>query len=295
MPARLPSVPAEPIAAGGPRRSPSVRAVPAPAVPGAAGAVRIREVPAVRRAMAILHHLARHAEGLGVSRIARDLEIIPSTCLHILRELVAARLVAFEPNGKLYRLGLGVLGLAREVSRQHPFIQVAQPRLQRFARDFHVSAAATQRDGEDMVVVAVATAAEGDAVAVGNRVPCLASASGRLIAAFSGWTGAQLQTRFERVRWQRAPDFRKWLREVRQAGERGHALDEGQFRLGITAIAAPVFGPDGTVSHTLTINVVSAQLDARRRATFIDAVVRTSAEIAAALEGRPGARSARNP
>ena len=250
--------------------------------------VRIREVPAVRRATAILWHLSKNADGHGVSRIARDLGIIPSTCLHILRELLAARLVAFEPNGKLYRLGLGVLGLAREVSRQHPFIQAAQPRLNRFARDFNVSASATQRDGEDMLVVATATAAEGDAVAVGNRVPCLSSASGRLIAACGGWSDAQLKPRFERVRWQHPPDFLKWLREVRLARTRGYAIDDGQFRRGITSIAAPVFGHDGTVAHTISINVISAQLDAGRRASFIEAVVRTSGEIATALYGAPG-------
>lgn len=267
--------------------APSLRAfAPAEsAAPATAGnTLRIREVPAVRRATAILWHLAKNADGLGVSRIARDLGIIPSTCLHILRELSAARLVAFEPNGKIYRLGLGVLGLAKEVSRHDPFIQAAQPRLNRFAREFNVSASGTQRDGEDMVVVATATVAEGDAVAVGNRVPCLSSASGRLVAAYSGWSDAQLKPRFDRVRWQHPPDFQKWLREVRLTRTHAYAIDDGQFRRGITSIAAGVFGRDGTVSRSISINVVSAQIDAARRATFIDAVVRTSADIATALD-----------
>jgi DNA-binding IclR family transcriptional regulator len=246
--------------------------------------VRLREVPAVRRATAILWHLARNADGLGVSRIARDLGIIPSTCLHILRELATARLVSFEPNGKIYRLGLGVLALAREVSRRDPFIQAAQPALEKFARDFRVSASATQRDGEDMVVVASATAPEGDVVTVGNRVPCLSSASGRLIAAFSGWTDTQLRTRFDRVRWQHTPDFAKWLREVHAARARKYAIDDGQFRRGITSIASGVISRAGSMSHTISINVVSAQLDAARRAIFIDAVQQTSGGIAQSLD-----------
>ncbi len=254
----------------------------APAV-NAGNTVRIRAVPAVRRATAILWHLARNGDGLGVSRISRDLGIIPSTCLHILRELVVARLVAFEPNGKLYRLGLGVLGLAKEVSRRDPFIQAAQPQLNSFVRDFNVSASATQRDGEDMVVVATATASEGDVLIVGNRVPCLSSASGRLIAAHSGWSESQLKARFERVRWQHPPDFQKWLREVKLTRTRRHAIDDGQFRRGITSIAAAVFSREGTVSRTISINVVSAQLDSARRATFVDAVERTGSEIAQAL------------
>lgn len=257
---------------------------PAAAKLGSAPAQRVREVPAVRRATAILWHLARNADGMGVSRIARELDIIPSTCLHILRELVSSRLVAFEPNGKIYRLGLGVLGLAKEISRRDAFIQAAQPQLNRFARDFNVSASATQRDGEDMVVVATATAPDGDTLIVGNRVPCLSSASGRLIAAFSGWTDAELLPRFERVRWQHAPDFQRWLREVKLTRSRRHAIDDGQFRRGITSIATGVFNRDGTVARTISINVVSAQLAAKRRAIFIDAVKHTSVEISQTLE-----------
>ena len=50
---------------------------------------RVRPVPAVTRAVAILRLLGRGEEALGVHAIARALTLIPSTCLHILRVLVA--------------------------------------------------------------------------------------------------------------------------------------------------------------------------------------------------------------
>jgi hypothetical protein len=49
---------------------------------------RVRPVPAVTRAVAILRLLGRSEEALGVHAIARALTLIPSTCLHILRVLV---------------------------------------------------------------------------------------------------------------------------------------------------------------------------------------------------------------
>ena len=125
---------------------------------------------------------------------------------------------------------------------------------------------------------------DGDVVTVGNRVPCLSSASGRLIAAYSGWPDARLRAQFERVRWQQPLQFKKWLRQVKLTRTRRHAIDEGDFRRGITSIAAGVFARDGSLSQTISINVVSAQLDTRRRAIFTDAVQRTSIEIAAALD-----------
>ena len=71
-------------------------------------------VPAVSRAAAILRLLGRSDEPQGVQAIARALNIIPSTCLHILRTLVAEELVAVDPATKLYSLNAGVLMLARQ-------------------------------------------------------------------------------------------------------------------------------------------------------------------------------------
>src|SRR5262249_50702680 len=55
---------------------------------GAGGRTRaVRSVPAVTRAVAILRLLGASEEPLGVNAIARALELVPSTCLHILRVL----------------------------------------------------------------------------------------------------------------------------------------------------------------------------------------------------------------
>ena len=59
-----------------------------------------RAVPAVTRALAILRFLARSAEPVGVNPMARELELVPSTCLHILRVLQDEGLVDFESATK---------------------------------------------------------------------------------------------------------------------------------------------------------------------------------------------------
>lgn len=241
---------------------------------------RTHGVPAVRRASAMLWHLARNPEGLTLSRIARELEIIPSTSLHILRELVAARLAIYDKNSKLYRLGTGVLQLARELTSQNLFAQSVQTHLNRLAREFEVSAQAQERDGkDDIVVVATAIVMSGDIVSVGGRAPVLTSATGRIIAAYSGWSDSELRKRFDRVRWQNPPDFTTWLDEVRATRGRRYAVDEGCFRKGITAIAGAVFSRDGSVERTISVTAVSAQLDAKRQAVMIEAIERAANDV----------------
>ncbi|MBM0204693.1 helix-turn-helix domain-containing protein [Micromonospora sp. STR1s_5] len=82
---------------------------------------RERAVPAVTRAASILRVLARSEAPLGVQAIARELKLVPSTCLHILRALVAEELVAFDPDTKRYRLDVGILSLARHLLKKGGF------------------------------------------------------------------------------------------------------------------------------------------------------------------------------
>ena len=72
------------------------RSTPDPRVRSPRGAAQVRQVPAVTRAVAILRLLGRNEESLGVNAIARALRLIPSTCLHILRVLVAEELVTLR-------------------------------------------------------------------------------------------------------------------------------------------------------------------------------------------------------
>ena len=57
-----------------------------------------RDVPAVSRAIKILRFLAGNGEPIGVVLLARQLEMIPSTWLHIIRVLPENGMVAFDPG-----------------------------------------------------------------------------------------------------------------------------------------------------------------------------------------------------
>jgi len=243
-----------------------------------------REVPAVRRACAVLWLLARHPEGVSLASAARELEIIPSTCLHILRELAAARFVSYDPRAKLYRLGGGVLSLSLELTQQNPFVRAAQPLLNRLSREFGVGASGQERTTEDdLLVVIAASVLPGDLVSPGALRPLFTSASGRLMAAFGNFTEAELRRGFARVEWQVAPTWAQWLEEVRSARELGYATDEAHFRKGLTAIAAPVPNAVGRVDRAISATAISAQLDPGKRKKLVAEVKRCAAEISAAL------------
>jgi DNA-binding IclR family transcriptional regulator len=201
-------------------------------------------VPAVTRAVAILRVLGKATTPLGVHAIATPLALVPSTCLHILRALVAEELVAFDPDTKKYTLSSGILTIARGLLRHDTFGDIVRADLDSLSKRFGVTAIGVEAVGLDhMVVVALARPAQALRlhVDVGSRFPALISASGRCVAAFGDYDWAEIERQFRRLRWDRAPSWTAWRKEVAATRQAGFAIDEGQYIEGVTIIAAPVF------------------------------------------------------
>lgn len=240
-----------------------------------------KSVPAVRRAIAILRLLANQPGPQNLSQIARGTETLPSTALHILRELAIARLIAVDPGQKTYRLGPGLIELAQAAARNSEFADIARPELLAIAWRFEVTATATAALDEEHNAC-VASVSPPDAmslnVTVGGRVPALAGAAGRCIAAFSQTPLPIVQQRFDHIRWQMPLGFDTWLAQVDHVREFGFAEDDGLFARGVTTLAAPIVNPDGSVTRAIGIATISAALESDKRPLIAEAL-RTAAAL----------------
>ena len=227
-------------------------------LPPARKAPRIREVPALTRGIAILRLLGNRNESLGVHAIARALGLVPSTCLHILRVLAAEHLVTADPATKKYTVAAGLVALARSALRQHTFPAVVQADLAELADRYGATAIGVEASGlEHMIVVALARSDSPLRVHVdiGSRFPALISATGRCVAAFGDYPLAEIQARFDRLRWDTPPAWQAWQQEVRAARKAGYAIDDGQYIRGVGIVAAPVRMPDGSVNALVVVGV----------------------------------------
>lgn len=181
---------------------------------------------------------------MGVQAIARELGLVPSTCLYVLRALVTEELVSFDPDTKRYALDAGVLTLARQWLRRDQFNDLAQPALDRIAREFGLTTLGVQIFGLDRIIV-TAMSQSGESfqlsTQVGSRFPGLVSATGRCIAAFGHYSEDELRPRFEALRWDEAPSWQEWQEQVAEARETGIAVDAGHYISGVTVIAVPVW------------------------------------------------------
>jgi DNA-binding IclR family transcriptional regulator len=227
-----------------------------------ARAVEISKAPAISRAAAVLRLLGDSETPLGVHAIARDLGLVPSTCFHVLKALVAEDLLAFDADTKRYALGPGVLTLARQWRRRNRFSVQVQPHLDRLGQTFHVTGVGLHVvDFNDVIVVAISQAASTIQLStqIGSRFPAIASAAGRCVAAFGGVPLDELEPRFRAIPWEDPPTFDQWKAQVRETQMRGYSVDDGAFTVGLTVYGAPVWESPGKMRHAiLAIGLSSA-------------------------------------
>lgn len=240
--------------------------MPKPAAAASSAPKRVRPVPAVSRAVAILRLLGRTREPLGVKAIADSLGLVTSTCLHILRVLVDERLVKVDET-KRYALGVGMLSLARSALEGNTFAATVQPVLDRLSRQWGVTTIGVEVSGLDSIVVLALSRSNLPFrlhVDVGSRFPALISATGRVVAAYSDRPWTEIERRFRSLRWQQPPDIDAWRGELAIVRRKGYSIDRGNYIGGVTVIAVPVFDGRREVQHTLVAAGLAEQLDGAR-------------------------------
>jgi DNA-binding IclR family transcriptional regulator len=241
-----------------------------------AKAVEASKAPAISRAAAVLRLLGKSGKPLGLQTVARNLGLVPSTCLYVLRALVAEQFVSFDPDTKRYALEAGVLTLARHWLRHDRFNDLAQPALDRISQAFDVTTLGVHIVGLDhIIVVAVSQTGHNFQVStqIGSRFPATISATGRCIAAFGDHAEAELEARFKTLRWDEPPTLELWKAQVSQTRARGFALDEGNYMSGVTVVAAPVWKTRARLSHALVATGISSAVKRAGLAALQDALL----------------------
>jgi DNA-binding IclR family transcriptional regulator len=223
----------------------------------------VRAVPAVSRAIAILRLLGRARAPMGMKAIAEALDLVPSTALHILRVLVAEELVRVDA-GKQYTLGMGTLALARASLESDGFPAAVQPHLDALSKRYGVTAIGLELPNLTHMIVVALSRNQSPVrlhVDVGSRFPTLISATGRCIAAFGGHAPAEIEKRFKALRWDNAPGWDAWRREVEVARRQGYSIDRNAYIAGVTIVSVPILNEASAMTRGIAAVGITGQLD----------------------------------
>jgi DNA-binding IclR family transcriptional regulator len=201
-----------------------------------------KDVGAVVNALQILRCLSGSSRPLGVAAVTRATGISPSTAFGILRTLARLHYVSFNESDKTYKLGLAMAEMAAGLlGTSHA--ELIRPELERLALSYE-ALILLWRVTEDNRLVLIDRAHSQSAVRVeielGYRMPLLAGAIGRCVAATLPLPRSELRRLFAMARWQAPLSFDDFEKQVSEARDRSWSLDDGYLFRGLTSVAALV-------------------------------------------------------
>ncbi len=244
-------------------------------------------VASVVHALNILRLLTRAPAPQGVSAIARELGISPSSCFNLLKTLCSEGVVEFDPAAKSYRLGAAVSEFAAAGSADAaPALALARPRLMAMAAEYRLASglwrvsAAGRLVLTDFVDSEMATRIHMN---VGQRLPSFIGAMGRCVAAHTAFAGSELKDAFAQLRWARPPTLDRYRKEVARVKSQGWALDDGDFMRGVSTVAAPVLDRGGAVRYCIANTFFQGEHDAAGTARIGAATAACAREVAQLL------------
>lgn len=213
-------------------------------------------VGALSSGLKVLRYLSSASSPLGVTRIAKDLNLNASTCFNLLKTLVHERLITFDESTKTYSIGLGLVELAKGSLSKASYVRQMRPHLLELAERHNITTTLWQRTQGDRVVMV--DLAESDSplrihMSIGQRLPMYIAALGRCMAAYSDLSPTELRSKISQLRWEDGPSFETFMREVDDVRSLGYAIDHGNYVKGVVTISAPILD-----SHLQPVMAVSA-------------------------------------
>lgn len=226
---------------------------------------------------------ARHA--CGVTQVAADLGIAPSSAHDVLAALGDLGFVEKEEATHLYRVSAGAFRVVHQIAGHFgPNRKIANI-LPAIASRNNASVYIHTLSGREAVLID-AVGEYGPSTSLGTFVPAYASAAAKILIAqlpedswpeFAPEPGAPKLTRFT------STDPAQFLKDLRAARNAGFALSERAASIEVCAIAAPI--PHGPPPFRYSVALVypHREWSAQNLPDIKDAILRAAKELAAAL------------
>ena len=248
----------------------------------------VPKVNSVVYALKTLKLMASSNRPLGVTEIAREIEINLSSCFNILKTLVAEGFLIFDSKSKKYSLGSGALELSEKTGDATRRFQDVHPTLMRLANK-HTMTLGFWEVREPRLFLAglvESAAAVRIQMSTGQRLPLGSGALGRVIAVSKGIRGEALVKHIESAKWYKAPNIRAYTRELAQVANQHWASDIGQFLAGIITVACVIESAPHEPRYCIALSSFMGQLEEDSISTVGDDLHKAALAIQESWYGR---------
>ncbi|PMR62775.1 IclR family transcriptional regulator [Verrucosispora sp. ts21] len=250
------------------------------------------------RALAVIDLLAeRSPDMVGVSTVARELDLPKAVAHRILKELTANQFVTFDEGTRRYRLGAGALAVGLAALRAIDVQAVTNRHMRRLTEATGETATLSMRQGWVRVYTDQVLSPHEIrmSVTLGSRHSLLAGSSSKaILAALPDAEVAEYLADHELVALTPATitSVEQLWADLRQVREQGYAVSQGERQAGAASVAAAIRLASGEVYGSLSLCGPQNRFSPRLLAEYGDLVADAARQVSAELGYQPAAAGA---
>jgi len=247
----------------------------------------------VAKALSLLAHFSEAEPEFGLSALARRAAVDKATVHRMLVVLAAAGLVEQNSHTKLYRIGAGVLRLARIREAAFPVSAVVEPALAHLTEVTGETAHASLISGSSLGTIGICPSPKSNRVSLeaGEALSLHGTASGIVFLAFCAPDIAQRSLAAKLPRHTRHTDTNpNRLRErIALARQKGFAEADQTYEDEVYGIAAPLFDAAGVATGAIAVATPCHRMTPALRKTIIRQLRDAAIGVTRAMGGEPPA------
>lgn len=214
------------------------------------------KVKSLSKAITLLDILSSEDDGMKLSALSAR-SGYPKSTVHALLSTMRDRGLVSQSDNGAYTLGIKLFEYGAAVSRGFDISSLAHPYLERLSALTGSTAVISMLDNKGVVSFDHAFPAGGVRVMpeIGVRLPLHATSQGKLMLAY-----LPQRSRDSLIKKQRLVSFTPHTitdvdllrRELASVSEQGYAVEDGEYKIGLRAVSAPVFDSTGALRYALT-------------------------------------------
>jgi DNA-binding IclR family transcriptional regulator len=240
------------------------------------------------KGLSMVEALAGSRNPRGVSDLAEELGLTKSNVHRVLKTLVAAGYVTQIPSTGRYKLSLKLWELGSKLIARLDLKREALDVMERLSDLTRETVHLSILDGAEVIYIDKIDSPEPIRAysTVGGRAPAYAVATGKALLAFRqpDSAGSIEVVPFTSSTVRNAKELATELGRIRA---QGYAINAGEWREGVSGIAAPIHGPDGVVEAAIGISGPTVRFKPKRMKALVEEVVSAAATISARLGHQP--------
>jgi DNA-binding IclR family transcriptional regulator len=243
-------------------------------------------VQSVDRAISVLELLSRRGWS-GVTEVARELDIHKSTAYRLLTTLRDRGLVEQDAATEKYRLGFGLVLLARSASADLDILRCAEPVCERLSELTKETVTTAVLEDDDAVVIhqSISRASALNVDWTGRHTPLHATAAGKIFLSYmpEDQLLRVLRGPLEHFTENTIVEPASLLDHTRRIPDEGYAYTVEELEVGLNAVGAPIRRADGAVVGTVSVSGPAFRLPPETLPEIGELSKRAAAEISQCL------------